>query len=70
MRRNTEELEGTYIFIYLGEIPRIEWVGHVLGCFMSQETIEQKGPVFDSIIHSIIKYFLYNSLPVIRAMCL
>lgn len=57
-RGNTEEFEGTYIFIYLGEIPRVEWVGHVIVCFMPQETIEQRDPVFDSITHSIIKYRL------------
>lgn len=58
VRGNTEEFEGTYIFIYLGGIPRVEWVGHVTVCFMSQETIEQRDPVFDSVTHSIIKYRL------------
>lgn len=57
-RGNTEEFEETYIFIYLGEIPRVEWVGHVIVFFMPQEAIEQRDPVFDSVTHSIIKYRL------------
>lgn len=32
VRGNTEEFEGTYIFIYLGEIPRVEWAGRSCDC--------------------------------------
>lgn len=49
--------EHIFSFI-LGEIPRVEWVGHVTVCFMPQETIEQRDPVFDSVTHSVIKYRL------------